>query len=175
MNKRNELHAIMMLVEDKPGVMSRVAETFRRRSINIDTITVGKSEKEGLSRIIVTLRQNAETVDLVVRLLKKMIDVVEIKELDLSTSILRELVLIKVKAKDRDERSEVLQLVNIFRGQVVDVAEDSMVVQITGAPSKTDAFIELLKRFEILEITRTGIVALERGASFYEDEGNNSD
>jgi acetolactate synthase-1/3 small subunit len=175
MSARNELHAIMMLVEDKPGVMSRVAETFRRRSINIDTITVGKSEREGLSRIIVTLRQNAETVDLVVRLLKKMIDVVEIKELDLSTSILRELVLIKVKAKDRDERSEVLQLVNIFRGQVVDVAEDSMVVQITGAPSKTNAFIELLKRFEILEITRTGIVALERGASFYADEGNNSD
>jgi len=175
MSARNELHAVMMLVEDKPGVMSRVAETFRRRSINIDTITVGKSEREGLSRIIVTLRQNAETVDLVVRLLKKMIDVVEIKELDLSTSILRELVLIKVKAKDRDERSEVLQLVNIFRGQVVDVAEDSMVVQITGAPSKTNAFIELLKRFEILEITRTGIVALERGASFYADEGNNSD
>jgi acetolactate synthase-1/3 small subunit len=175
MSARNELHAIMMLVEDKPGVMSRVAETFRRRSINIDTITVGKSEREGLSRIIITLRQNAETVDLVVRLLKKMIDVVEIKELDLSTSILRELVLIKVKAKDRDERSEVLQLVNIFRGQVVDVAEDSMVVQITGAPSKTNAFIELLKRFEILEITRTGIVALERGASFYADEGNNSD
>jgi acetolactate synthase-1/3 small subunit len=175
MSARNELHAVMMLVEDKPGVMSRVAETFRRRSINIDTITVGKSEREGLSRIIITLRQNAETVDLVVRLLKKMIDVVEIKELDLSTSILRELVLIKVKAKDRDERSEVLQLVNIFRGQVVDVAEDSMVVQITGAPSKTNAFIELLKRFEILEITRTGIVALERGASFYADEGNNSD
>jgi len=175
MSARNELHAVMMLVEDKPGVMSRVAETFRRRSINIDTITVGKSEREGLSRIIVTLRQNAETVDLVVRLLKKMIDVVEIKELDLSTSILRELVLIKVKAKDRDERSEVLQLVNIFRGQVVDVAEDSMVVQITGAPSKTNAFIELLKRFEILEITRTGIVALERGASFYADEDNNSD
>lgn len=175
MSNKNELHAIAMLVEDKPGVMSRVAETFRRRSINIDTITVGKSEREGLSRIIVTLRQNAETVDLVIRLLKKMIDIVEVKKLDLSTSILRELVLIKVKAKDHDERSEVLQLVNIFRGQVVDVAEGSMVVQITGAPSKTGAFIELLKRFGVLEITRTGIVALERGAALYAYEENNNE
>ena len=153
-----------MLVEDKPGVMSRIMDAFRRRLINVDTITVGKSETESLSRIVITMKCEDEVAEKIVKQLRKMIDVVQAERLNTDSSVLRELVLIKVRTKNLDERSEVLQLVNIFRAQVVDVTTDTLVIQIVGNVRKINAFLEILKKFEVLEIARTGIVAISRGS-----------
>ena len=153
-----------MLVEDKPGVMSRIMDAFRRRLINVDTITVGKSETESLSRIVITMKCEDEVAEKIVKQLRKMIDVVQAERLNTDSSVLRELALIKVRTKNLDERSEVLQLVNIFRAQVVDVTTDTLVIQIVGNVRKINAFLEILKKFEVLEIARTGIVAISRGS-----------
>jgi len=153
-----------LLVEDKPGVMSRIMDAFRRRLINVDTITVGKSETESLSRIVITMKCEDEVAEKIVKQLRKMIDVVQAERLNTDSSVLRELALIKVRTKNLDERSEVLQLVNIFRAQVVDVTTDTLVIQIVGNVRKINAFLEILKKFEVLEIARTGIVAISRGS-----------
>lgn len=160
----NKLHVIALIVEDKPGVMSRVADVFRRRLINIDTITVGKTRINGLSRIVITLRSEDQLVNQVVKHLRNMIDVVEAEELEVDESVLRELALIKVEAEDSQSRLELLQLVNIFRAQVVDVSNSTLTIQIVGGSQKINAFLKLAQRFKVLEIARTGIVALTRGS-----------
>jgi len=143
--------------------MSRVMDAFRRRLINVDTITVGESETRGLSRIVITMKCEEEIAEKIVKQLRKMIDVIQAQRLDIESSVLRELALIKVKTRNLDERSEILQLVNIFRAQVVDVTTNTLIIQIVGNVKKINAFLEILKKFEVLEIARTGIVAISRG------------
>lgn len=138
-------------------------DAFRRRLINVDTITVGESETRGLSRIVITMKCEEEIAEKIVKQLRKMIDVIQAQRLDIESSVLRELALIKVKTRNLDERSEILQLVNIFRAQVVDVTTNTLIIQIVGNVKKINAFLEILKKFEVLEIARTGIVAISRG------------
>ena len=154
---------LAMVVEDKPGVMTRIADMFRRKLVNIDTITVGKTRVPGLSRIVITLECDDNFARYVVRLLRKTVDVLHVEELDPANSILRELALVKVEVTDTQERLELLQLVNIFRGGIVDVSEKTITAQVVGAPSKVEAFIRLCRRFNISEIARTGVVAMSRG------------
>jgi len=156
-------HVLAMIVEDKPGVMTRIADMFRRKLVNIDTITVGKTRVPGLSRIVITLECDEDFARYVVKLLRKTVDVLYVEELQPSKSILRELALVKVEVDETQEKLELLQLVNIFRGGIVDVSESTITAQVVGDPSKVDAFIKLCRRFKIIELARTGIVAMSRG------------
>jgi acetolactate synthase-1/3 small subunit len=158
-----EKHILSVLVEDRPGVMQRVSGLFRKRNFNIDSITVGHSKKEGISRIILTVQGDRATIEQVMKQLNKLIEVLKVIELPWEDSVARELVLVKIKTKDEGIRSEVVQYANIFRGRIVDVSKDSLIVEITGDATKVDAFLNLVKVFGIVEIARTGTTAMLRG------------
>jgi acetolactate synthase-1/3 small subunit len=158
-----EKHILSVLVEDRPGVMQRVSGLFRKRNFNIDSITVGHSKKKGISRIILTLEGDSATVEQVMKQLNKLIEVLKVNELPWEDSVSRELVLVKIKTKEETLRSEVVQYANIFRGRIVDVSKESIIVEITGDTSKIDAFLNLVKVFGIAEIARTGTTAMLRG------------
>lgn len=156
-------HIISFLVENKPGVLQRVSGLFTRRSFNIDSITVGSSEVEGLARMTVISYGDEEIVEQIIKQLNKLIEVISVKELKEDNSVLREICLIKVKTSNDKERSEVIQYTNIFRGKIIDVANDSLGIEITGDPKKVDAFINVLKKFGLIKIVRTGVTAMSRG------------
>jgi acetolactate synthase-1/3 small subunit len=143
--------------------MQRVSGLFRKRNFNIDSITVGHSKKEGISRIILTVQGDRATIEQVMKQLNKLIEVLKVIELPWEDSVARELVLVKIKTKDEGIRSEVVQYANIFRGRIVDVSKDSLIVEITGDATKVDAFLNLVKVFGIVEIARTGTTAMLRG------------
>ena len=152
----------MALVEDRPGVLQRISCLFRKRNFNIDTITVGKSEIDGISRMTITLKADERTLNQVIKQLEKLIDVIRVEELHTENIVERELALIKIKTSNIQERDEVIQYANIFRAKIVDVSKNSLIIEITGTPDKIDAFINLVKN-KILELARTGIVAMKRG------------
>ena len=154
---------ISVLVENKPGVLHMIANLFRRRNFNIESITVGPSVETDSARMTITIHGDEKTVDQVVKQLAKQIDVLKVAELEHDHLVMRELSLIKVAVKDAKERSDIINLVEVFRGRIVDVATDSLMVEITGTPDKIDAFLNLMHTFEILELARTGITALGRG------------
>ncbi len=162
-NEKKEIAIIATLVENKPGVLHSVSNMFRRRDFNIDSISVGLAEQKGLSRMTISVTGDKKTIDQVVKQLKKIIDVVKVIKLDPQNMVSRELALVKVKVADADSRSEIINFANVFRGRIVDVAPDSLMVEITGTPDKIDAFLNLMTPFGILEIARTGITALSRG------------
>lgn len=162
-NEKKEIAIIATLVENKPGVLHSVSNMFRRRDFNIDSISVGLAEQKGLSRMTISVTGDKKTIDQVVKQLKKIIDVVKVIKLDPQNMVSRELALVKVKVADADSRSEIINFANVFRGRIVDVAPDSLMVEITGTPDKIDAFLNLMNPFGILEIARTGITALSRG------------
>jgi len=157
-----EKHIIYALVEDRPGVMQRISGLFTRRNFNIDTISVGRSEKKGISRISLSVRGSRKDLEQVMKQLSKIIEVRKVVELKKDTSVARELALVKIATKDEDQRAEVIQYVNIFRGRIVDVSKDSMVVEITGDSAKVDAFLQLVKTFGLKELAKTGITAMSR-------------
>ncbi len=159
---KNQRHVIMALVEDRPGVLQRISCLFRKRNFNIDTITVGKSEIDGISRMTITLKADERTLNQVIKQLEKLIDVIRVEELHTENIVERELALIKIKTSNIQERDEVIQYANIFRAKIVDVSKNSLIIEITGTPDKIDAFINLVKN-KILELARTGIVAMKRG------------
>ena len=159
-----ERYILSVLVEDKPGVMQRVSGLFRRRNFNIDSITVGHSEKKGVSRITLTVAGDRKILEQVMKQLNKLIEVVKVSELSEKESVVRELALVKVRTKNESMRSELISYANIFRGRIVDVSKDSMIIEITGDSEKIDAFIDLVKIYGILELARTGITAMIRGA-----------
>ena len=152
-----------LLVDNNPGVLSRVAGLFSRRGYNIESLTVGETADPRDSRMTVVASGDDQILDQIRKQLAKLIDVADIKELESETSVCRELVLIKVRVAD-DQRQSVITMANVFRGKTVDVGTDSLIIELTGNQSKLDAFIRLLKDYEILELARTGITGLSRGS-----------
>jgi acetolactate synthase I/III small subunit len=155
---------ISVLVENKPGVLHSIANLFRRRNFNIESITVGATQQKDIARMTITVNADEKTLDQVVKQVEKQIDVLKVTELEQGNFVMRELALIKVKIMDSKERSDVINFVNVFRGRIIDVSTDSLTVEITGGPDKIDAFLNLMKTFGVLELARTGITALARGA-----------
>lgn len=154
----------MALVQDKPGVLNRVASMFRRRGFNISSLAVGHSETLGFSRMTFVVDGDDGTVDQVTKQLYKLIDVVKVSDISKEDVVLRELALIKVRTTS-STRPEVLQLVEIFRSNVVDVSPDSVIIEVTGDVDKVDSLLRILKPFGIREVMRTGRVGLMRGMS----------
>lgn len=157
-----EYHVISTLVEDKPGVLQKVAGLFNRRGFNIDSITVGESEVEGLSRMVITVRADKKGLEQVTKQLNKLVDVIKIKDIT-QNAVKRELCLIKVNIPNEKARAEIMQYTNIFRANIVDVSEETLMIELTGDMEKINAFISLLKGFGIKKISRTGLTAMARG------------
>ncbi len=157
-------HTIVAIVEDKPGVLNRVASLFRRRGYNIESLAVGHSEVPNLSRMTIVVDGATTQVEQVSKQLYKLIDVVKVSDITNDEIVARELALVKVKAT-ASNRSEIIQLADIFRASIVDVAPDSLIIEVTGDEDKIDSFFQLLRGFGIKELVRTGRVAMVRGVS----------
>jgi acetolactate synthase-1/3 small subunit len=155
-------HTIVALVEDRPGVLDHMASLFRRRGFNIESIAVGHSEVPHLSRMTLVVNGANTMVEQVRKQLDKVVDVVKVSDITGDKVITRELALIKVKATS-SSRSEIMQIVDIFRANIVDVAADSVTVEVTGDEAKIDSLLDLLRGFGIKELARTGRIALTRG------------
>ncbi len=155
-------HIISLLVENKPGVLTRITGLFARRSFNIDTLAVGPTNDPELSRITLTLDGAEHPIDQVTKQLHKLINVIKITDLDPEETIARELALFKVKA-DSSTRGEVMQIADVFRGKVIDITKRSVVVEITGTDDKIEAFKRMIKPFGLIEMVRTGEIAIARG------------
>lgn len=153
---------IAVYVENKAGVLTRVTGMFTRRGFNIDTLTVGETERSEYSRITISMRGDDKVKKQLVNQLKKLYVVKRIEVLE-EEPIKRELMLIKIKNK-AETRSDVMTAVDVFRASVIDYSPEGMCIEVTGNPSKIDAFVKLMQPFEIIEMCRTGVVALERGA-----------
>jgi len=155
-------HVLSLLVEDKPGLLTRVAGLFARRGFNIESLAVGKSEIEGLSRITVVVDVEELPLEQVTKQLNKLINVIKIVELDPAQAVTREHLLIKVRV-DNMSRSQILEAVNLFRAKVVDVATDALVIEVTGDTPKIQAFLRVLEPYGIKEIAQSGLLAIGRG------------
>ena len=155
-------HVLSLLVEDKPGLLTRVAGLFARRGFNIESLAVGHSEIDGLSRITVVVDVEELPLEQVTKQLNKLINVIKIVELDPDQSVQREHLLIKVRV-DNATRSQVLEAVNLFRARVVDVSTDALVIEVTGDSGKTTAFLRVLEPYGIKEIAQSGLLAIGRG------------
>lgn len=156
-------HVLSLLVEDKPGLLTRVAGLFARRGFNISSLAVGPTEVIGLSRITVVIDEPDLPLEQVTKQLNKLINVIKIVELEESQSVQREHLLVKVRA-DNQTRSSILEAVTLFRANVVDVATDSLVIEVTGDPGKIQAFLRVLEPYGIKEIAQSGLIAMGRGA-----------
>jgi acetolactate synthase-1/3 small subunit len=154
---------IAALVENKPGVLHSVSNMFRRRGFNIESITVGRTEQEDLSRMTITVKGDEKTLEQIVKQMNKLIDVVKVSQLEPENIVTRELALIKVNIPDNKSRSDVINCVDVFRGRVVDVSPEALTIEITGTPDKIDAFLNLMRTYGIMELARTGLTALARG------------
>jgi len=157
-------HIITAMVADKPGVLNRVASLFRRRGFNIESIAVGASEVPDVSRMTIVVDGATTLVEQVRKQLDKVIDVIKVSDITGETTIMRELALIKVKSTT-GTRSEIMQIVDIFRAKIVDVAVDSLTVEVTGDEAKVTSLYNLLKGFGIKEISRTGVIGMTRGGT----------
>lgn len=155
-------HTLIALVENKPGVLNRVASLFRRRGFNIESIAVGHSEIPGLSRMIIVVDGANVAVEQVRKQLEKVIEVVKVTDISTDNIVARELALIKVETTP-DSRSEIMQITDIFRASILDVAVDSIIIEVTGDEDKINSLIELLRGFGIIELARTGRIAMTRG------------
>jgi acetolactate synthase I/III small subunit len=157
------LHIISSLVENKPGVLFRITNLFRARSFNIESITVGTTEQPDLSRMTITTKIDEYTLDQLLKQLRKLIDVVEVIELDVPNTVYRELALIKMHAIDPVTKMEITNYASIFRANILDIGKKSITVEITGTPDKIDAFKNLIDHYGIIKMARTGVSALPRG------------
>ncbi len=157
-------HTLVAMVTDKPGVLNRAASLFRRRGFNIDSITVGHSELPHVSRMTIVVVGSAAMVEQVRKQLEKLVDVIKVADVTGEGTILRELALIKVKAGSTT-RSEIMQIVDIFRAKIVDVAADSLTIEATGDDDKLSSLYNMLRPFGIKELARTGCVAMVRGGA----------
>jgi len=157
-------HTLVALMEDKPGVLNRVVNMFSRRAFNIESLTVGHTEQRGISRMTVVVDGTNTDVEQVVKQLYKLIDVLKVSDVTQDKSVLRDLALLKVTAKG-ETRGEIVQLVNLVGAKVVDIAADSLVVQIADDEEAIDSFVALMRPFGIKELVRTGRVAMVRGAA----------
>ena len=155
-------HTLVTLVADRPGVLNKVSSLFRRRGFNIESIAVGSSEEPGLSRMTIVVLGNTAEVEQVRKQLDKLIDVVKVFNISDESSVSRELALIKVKTTP-STRSEIMQIVDIYRSTIVDVSPDSVTIEATGDENKLDSLVNLVRGFGIKEIARTGRIAMTRG------------
>ena len=155
-------HTLVAWLEDKPGVLNRVVGLFRRRNFNIESLTVGHSETPGISRLTFVVDGDERMVEQAVKQLYKLVNVTRVENITNQRAIKRELALIRVKV-DAQTRAEVMQIVDIYRAQIVDVSMDSVVIQAVGTEERVDSLIELLSNYHILEMVRTGAVAMTRG------------
>jgi acetolactate synthase-1/3 small subunit len=156
-------HTLSVLVENKPGVLARVAALFSRRGFNIDSLAVGPTEHPDVSRMTIAVNVEDLPLEQVTKQLNKLINVLKVVELDPATSVQRELLLVKVKA-DQAVRSQVLEVVQLFRAKVVDVAAEAVTIEATGTADKLEAFIRVLEPYGIRELVQSGMVAVGRGA-----------
>jgi acetolactate synthase-1/3 small subunit len=156
-------HVLSLLVEDKPGLLTRVAGLFARRGYNINSLAVGTTEVEGLSRITLVIDVADSPLEQVTKQLNKLINVLKIVELEPGQSVQREHMLVKVRI-DQSTRSQILEAVNLFRARVVDVAPDSLVIEVTGDTQKISALLKVLEPFGIKEIAQSGLLAMGRGS-----------
>ncbi|MBX7234613.1 MAG: acetolactate synthase small subunit [Caldilineales bacterium] len=155
-------HTVVAWLEDKPGVLNRVVGLFRRRGFNIESLSVGHSETPGISRLTFVVNGDDRMVDQAVKQLYKLVNVTRVEDLTDHPAVIREMALIRVKV-DGQTRSEVMQIVDIYRQQIVDVSMDALVIQAVGAEDRVNSLIELLSNYPILEMVRTGSVAMTRG------------
>jgi acetolactate synthase-1/3 small subunit len=154
---------LIALVEDKPGVLNRVASLFRRRAFNIESLTVGHTEQPGVSRMTIVVDSSRTDAQKVVQNLYKLVNVIQIVDVTEDPSVMRDLALIKVQANGGGTRAEVMQIVETFRARVVDVALKTLVVEVTGTDEKIDGLVDVLRPYGIVEMVRTGRVAMARG------------
>jgi acetolactate synthase-1/3 small subunit len=155
-------HTLSVLVENKPGVLARIASLFSRRGFNIDSLAVGPTEYPEISRMTIVVSVDQLPLEQVTKQLNKLVNVIKIVELEPSSSVQRELILVKVKA-DLDSRSHVLETVQLFRAKVVDVSPESVTIEATGSADKLEALLRILEPFGIKELVQSGVVAIGRG------------
>jgi acetolactate synthase-1/3 small subunit len=164
-------HTVVALVEDRPGVLNRVASLFRRRGFNIESLAVGPTEEEGLSRMTIVVDGATTVVEQVEKQLYKLIDVVKVADITHKGVVARELCLIKLRCAN-GKRSEVIQLAHVFGARVADVSESSIIVEVVGEEEDVDNVIRTLRPYGIVELARTGRVAMSRGAAAVRFDGN---
>ncbi len=155
-------HTFVALVEDKPGVLNRVVSVFRRRLFNIESLTVSNTHQPGISRITIVVDSDKTDVERIMPYMHKLINVIQVEDLTYEACVSRDLAMVKVSAAP-EKRSAIMQLAEVFRARVVDVASDTLIVEITGDKEKIDSFVEVLQPYGIIELVRTGIIAMERG------------
>ncbi|MFC8452261.1 acetolactate synthase small subunit [Kitasatospora sp. NPDC057223] len=156
-------HTLSVLVENKPGVLARIAALFSRRGFNIDSLAVGPTEHPDISRMTIVVNVEDLPLEQVTKQLNKLVNVIKIVELDQSAAIQRELVLVKVRA-DNDSRSQIVEIVQLFRAKTVDVSPDAVTIEATGSSDKLEAMLRMLEPFGIKELVQSGMVAIGRGA-----------
>ncbi len=157
-------HTLIALVENKPGVLNRIASLFRRRGFNIDSLTVGRTEQPDISRMTIVMDSDNTSAERVTAYLYKLINVIQIEDVTNRPSVNRDLAMIKV-AVTATNRTEIIQLVDVFRARIVDVGNDSLIIEITGDEEKINGFVDVLRPYGIVEMVRTGIVSMLRGAA----------
>ncbi len=158
-----EKRMFIAYVEDKPGVLARVSSLFRRRAYNIDSLAVGRTHVPGVSRMTIVMDADATTARLVEANLYKLVNVLRVEDVTLEPTIIRDLALIKVSA-NAEQRAQVLQIIEVFRARVVDVVPEALIIEITGTEDKLQGLVEVLRPFGIIEMVRTGSIAMTRGA-----------
>jgi acetolactate synthase-1/3 small subunit len=156
------MRTFLAYVEDRPGVLNRVTSLFRRRGFNIESLTVGRTERPGISRMTLVMDTDEDAARRLEANLYKLVNVLYVKDVTEQATVVRDLALIKVRS-EASQRAQVMQLCEVFRARVVDVAPDAMVVEITGTQDKIDGLLEVLRPFGIIEIVRTGAIAMTRG------------
>src|SRR5512136_3080539 len=156
-------HTLVALVEDRPGVLNRVASLFRLRAFNIESLTVGHTEQAGVSRMTIVMDGNQVNAERVTANLYKLVNVIQVADLATAPVVSRDLALIKVGV-NTVSRAEVMQLVDVYRARIVDVTNESLIIEITGTEDKIDSMVDILRPFGIIEMVRTGVVSMTRGA-----------
>jgi len=157
-------HTIAVLVNNRPGVLSRVSGLFSRRGFNIESLAVGTTEDENVSRMTIVVSGDESVLEQIIKQLYKLIDIIKVYDIPSEKAVERELVLIKVSAETRT-RPEIMQIVDLFRGRIVDVSENSIIIEMTAEGSKIEGIEKLLRKFGIKELVRTGKISLERGVA----------
>ena len=168
-------HTFVALVEDKPGVLNRVVSVFRRRTFNIESLAVGQTNQPGISRITIVVDSDKTEVNRIIPYMYKLINVIQVEDITYEPRVTRDLVMVKVNTTS-ENRSEIMKLADVFRAHIVDVANNSLIIEITGDEEKVNSFVDVLRPYGITEMVRTRIVAMERGAetifnNYFESQG----
>jgi acetolactate synthase-1/3 small subunit len=167
-------HTIVALVENKPGVLNRVASLFRRRAFNIESLTVGHTETPDISRMTIVVDSDEVSIERLTAYLYKLVNVIQVFDLSTVPSVSRDLAMIKVTANP-ENRTHIMQMVDVFRARIVDVASNSFIIEITGDEEKIEGFIDVLRPWGIIELVRTGIVSMARGVTGLYTNANDSE